>query len=180
MRTKLRTTLAVAFALGAVLAGPGAANGQGQGPLADHGPGIHAFQPARLQTIVPIYMHEMYFGNPEGEKNPTYRIPAETTVGIHIHNEGAILHEMMIGRGGSNGNYDEVLTELVPSDLFFYYGSARIEVESAWFEEIEVDPAMRGMWIRINVPAEFKGTWELGCFVAGHYEAGMYATLIVE
>jgi uncharacterized cupredoxin-like copper-binding protein len=44
----------------------------------------------------------------------------------------------------------------------------------------EVDPGVRDVWIRMNVPASFKGEWELGCFIEGHYEAGMLAKLIIE
>jgi uncharacterized cupredoxin-like copper-binding protein len=34
--------------------------------------------------------------------------------------------------------------------------------------------------MRITIPEELKGEWELGCLLEGHYESGMHATLIVE
>jgi uncharacterized cupredoxin-like copper-binding protein len=144
----------------------------------------HPFLPKRLEAVVEIDMYEFYFGNPQGEKNPVYRLPAGKTVGIHIHNEGAIVHEVMIGRtakGADGGHeYQELLTELVPSDLFFYYGNVKAEVEDSVFGELEIEPGVKDIWLRMIIPAELKGEWELGCFVEGHYEQGMKAKLIIE
>ncbi len=145
---------------------------------------VHSLQPKRLEAVIEIDMYEMYLGNPQGEKNPTFRLPAGKTVGIHIHNEGAIMHELMIGRkvkhAGDEHGYEEALNKLVPSDLFFYYGQTKAEVGDAEFGELEVEPGIRDIWIRMNIPPELKGEWELGCFVEGHYEAGMHARLIIE
>lgn len=145
----------------------------------------HPFKPKRLEAVVQIDMNEMYFSTPEGEKNPTVRLPAGKTVGIHIHNEGTAGHELAIGRkvkvkGTEGYEYEEVLTERVPSDLFFYYGQAKAEVEDALFGEIEFDPGIRDVWLRLVIPKELKGEWEIGCFYEGHYEAGMKTRLIVE
>ena len=101
-------------------------------------------------------------------------------MGIHVHNEGAVGHEMIIGRKLTSGKYQEVLTELVPSDLFFYYGAVKAEVEDTKFGEMEVESGVRDVWMRMNIPAEFKGEWEIGCFVEGHFEQGMHAKLIIE
>jgi uncharacterized cupredoxin-like copper-binding protein len=152
--------------------------------LAAHNVGeTHPFLPKRLEAVAEIDMYEFYFGNPQGEKNPVYRLPAGKTVGIHIHNEGDIVHELMIGqqmKQGDEHGYEEVLTELVPSDLFFYYGKVKAEVEDSVFGELEVEPGVRDIWLRMKIPAELKGEWELGCFVEGHYEQGMKAKLIIE
>jgi len=52
--------------------------------LAAHKAGeTHAFLPKRLEAAVEIDMYEFYFANPQGEKNPVYRLPAGKTVGIH-------------------------------------------------------------------------------------------------
>lgn len=149
--------------------------------LAAHNAGAaHSLQPKRLEAVVEIDMYEFYFGDPQGAQNPTFRLPAGKTVGIHVHNEGGIVHELAIGRKIQEGAYQEVLTELVPSDLFFYYGQTKAEVEGAQFGELEVEPGVRDVWLRINVPAELKGEWELGCFVEGHYENGMHAKILFE
>lgn len=143
----------------------------------------HPFQPKGLEAVVETDMYEFYFANPQGEKTPIFRLPAGKTVGIHIHNEGGAVHEIMIGRvlkqGGEHG-YEQALTELVPSDLFFYYNPVKAEVEDTKFGELEVEPGIRDIWLRMKIPAELKGEWEIGCFVEGHYEAGMKAKLIVE
>jgi uncharacterized cupredoxin-like copper-binding protein len=149
--------------------------------LAAHKAGeTHQFQPKRLEAVIEIDMNEFSFANPQGERNPTFRLPAGKTVGIHVHNAGAIVHELAIGRTHKEGEYQQVLTELVPSDLFFYYGSVKAEVEDATFGELEVDTGVRDIWLRMKIPAEMKGEWEIGCFVEGHYEQGMKAKLIVE
>ena len=180
MKSKLRATLAMVV-LGTVLAGPGVAYSQPVGPSGS-GPGeSHTLQPARIETVIEIDMHEFSFANPAGDINPVFRIPAGRTVGIHLHNEGALLHEVAFGRIlDADGEYAEVLTEAVPSDLFFYWGASRVEVGGATFAEIEAPAGLRDIWMRINVPAEFAGEWELGCFIPDHYEGGMHATLIVE
>jgi len=140
----------------------------------------HQFAPKRLEAVIEIDMNEFSFANPQGERNPTFRLPAGKTVGIHIHNEGAIVHELAIGRKIKEGGYEEVLTELVPSDLFFYYGQTKAEVEGAKFGELEVDTGVRDIWLRMEIPLELKGEWEIGCLVEGHYEQGMKAKLLVE
>lgn len=33
--------------------------------------------------------------------------------------------------------------------------------------------------VTFALPADRRGEWEIGCFVPGHYEAGMKATLVV-
>jgi uncharacterized cupredoxin-like copper-binding protein len=143
----------------------------------------HPFLPKRLEAVIEIDMSELYFSNPQGEKNPTFRLPAGKTIGIHLHNGGAMGHEMVIGRTLSvseETDYEEVLTEKVPTDVFFYYGDVKAEVGGAKFGELEVEAGINDIWLRLVIPPEFKGEWELGCFVEGHYEGGMHAKLIVE
>ena len=45
---------------------------------------------------------------------------------------------------------------------------------------MEVEPGVKDIWIRITVPANLKGEWEIGCFVEGHYAGGMHAKLVFE
>ena len=144
----------------------------------------HKLQPKRLESVVEIDMGDHYFANVQQEKNPTFTLPTGKTIGIHIHNEGAELHELMIGRTvvmkeGEHG-YEQNLTELVSSDVFFYYGDVKAEIGGATYGEIEMDEGVRDLWIRINVPANLKGEWELGCFAPEHYDKGMHAKLIFQ
>ena len=34
--------------------------------------------------------------------------------------------------------------------------------------------------LRFTMPARARGTWQFGCFAAGHYESGMKGTLVIE
>ena len=140
------------------------------------------FLPQRLDTVIEIDMGDHYFGNVQGQKNPTFTLPAGKTVGIHLHNEGTVMHEIAIGQTlkKDSSGYEKTLTELVPSDVFFYYGEVKGEVGGALYGEVEVDLGMRDVWIRLNVPANLKGEWELGCFVPEHYGKGMHAKLLIQ
>lgn len=149
----------------------------------------HPYQPKRLEAVIEIDMREFSFDSPQGAKNPTFRLPAGKTVGIHVHNEGAVTHELALGRkrDTSTGEYAELLTEMVPMDLFAYSGSskARAEVEGAVFGELEIDAGIRDFWLRFTVPVELKGEWEIGCLIKeadgkDHYVEGMHAKLIIE
>jgi uncharacterized cupredoxin-like copper-binding protein len=189
MKRSLLLAVALTAVAGTLLAVAGACGG-GEEKAATEAPGAalvsheagaeHPLQPKRLEAAVEIDMYEFYFANSQGEKNPTFTLPAGKTVGIHIHNEGGIVHELAIGRNLKEGAYEEILTELVPSDLFFYYGDVKAEIEDAEFGELEVEPGVRDIWIRMTIPTELSGEWELGCFVEGHYENGMHAVLIAE
>ncbi|HYT78023.1 MAG TPA: hypothetical protein VEQ37_01940 [Actinomycetota bacterium] len=43
---------------------------------------------------------------------------------------------------------------------------------------IEVAPGA-AVTLRLAVPTDATGTWEMGCFIPGHYQAGMKAALRV-
>lgn len=159
--------------------------------IASHAPGLeHQAKPKRLEAIVEIDMNEFSLDNPKGEKNPVFRLPAGKTVGLHLHNEGKILHEFLVGRGSlkyeeaggkkAPAGYEMNLFDLVEADIFLYYGTEKVEVGEAKFGEIEVPAGVRDLWIRFKVPPDLKGEWEIGCFVEGHYEAGMKAKLVIE
>lgn len=180
------TAVATAPAAPAPAASAPAAASQPQGGLVAsvaHKPGAAhavAIQPKNLVSVLEVDMYDHYFANPQGEKNPTFTVTAGQLVGIHLHNEGAVLHEIAFGRTVKGDGYEKVLTELVPSDVFFYMGAAKSELGGARYGEIEADAALRDIWIRVNVPAELKGEWEIGCFVPEHYEKGMHAKLVIQ
>jgi len=144
-----------------------------------------AREPKHLEVTVVIEMHDMFFTDANGVKTNTFRIPSGKTVGIHIVNKGAIEHEIMFGRklvqeANVPDGYTVSLMENVPADVFVYPSGNKIEVETGGMvEEIELEPGA-DLWLRVNFPAEAKGTWEIGCFVPGHYEAGMKAVFIIE
>ena len=163
--------------------------------LAVHAPGaVHALQPKGLEAVVEIDMKEMAFTVLGEKTTPIVRLPVGKTVGLHLHNEGAVTHELLIGRKPVEfgetviegkkvavpDGYAKALFKEHEADLFVYNGEARIELEGATFEELEVDSGIKDIWLRFKVTPELAGEWEIGCFVPGHYEAGMHATLIVE
>lgn len=163
-------------------------------PVAHKAGTQHTVQPKRLETVVEIDMVEMSFSTPGGQAGAPIRVPAGKTVGLHIHNEGKVVHELMIGRkpvqmvektvGGQKvtvpHGYAKALFSDQEADVFAYYGNEKVEVGGAKFEELEMDPGLKDVWVRVNFPADARGEWEIGCFVAGHYEAGMRVDLIVE
>ncbi len=153
----------------------------------DHPAGqSHTAVPKRVEEIIEIDLREFAFASPDGRMNPAFTVPVGKTVGIHLHNEGALKHEMLVGRqvarnqDGAVDGYETSLFEAVVADAFFYYGEAKAELGGAHFEEVELEPGIKDVWLRVQFPAELAGEWEIGCFVPGHYDAGMHATLIVQ
>ena len=153
----------------------------------------HPNKPKRIETIVEIHMDDTRFTNADGQQTPAFRVPAGKTVGIHIHNEGKAEHEMVVGRNvhmeekeisgkkvAVPDGYETNLFEMVDADIFFYNQGVKAEVGGAKFGELEFESGVNDAWIRVKIPETAKGTWEIGCFAPGHYEAGMKATLIVE
>lgn len=141
----------------------------------------HAQQPKRLEAVVEVDMYDHYFAGPDGAKNPTFTLPVGKTVGLHFHNEGTAMHEFEIGRTAKkDGGYEKSLFEAVKADIFFYYATAKSEIGGATFEEMEIEPGLRDIWLRFTVPAALKGEWEIGCFAPEHYEKGMHAKVIFQ
>ena len=58
----------------------------------------HAAQPKRLDVVTEIDMHEFSFTLPGAQASAVIKVPANKTVGLHLHNEGAVMHELVIGR----------------------------------------------------------------------------------
>ncbi len=189
--------IALALIVGACAAPPSPAPAAQAAPpsgvlIASHAAGfVHEAKPKRLEAFAELDMNEHFMSNPKGEKNPIFRLPVGKTVGLHIHNEGKELHEIVIGRGAikyevqPDGKkvavgYEKSLFDEVDADLFFYYGDDKAEVGEAKFAELEVPPGVKQIWMRFKVPAELKGEWEIGCFAEDHYEQGMKAKLILE
>lgn len=136
---------------------------------------------------VKVLLSEMTFqveGMPEGtplvlEAGKRYKLIFE--------NVGVVMHEVLLGRGliSNHGdhNYQEHMLAGVPMILT---GSSVIEgkkrifaVDVNGFEEFELDPGLR-LSLLVTVPETARGVWELGCFAAGHHEAGMFLPVIVQ
>lgn len=107
-------------------------------------------------------------------------LTAGERVTLRLVNRGAVEHEFMAGRevDEAEGGYHEDLFH----DLKPVVSGAAMAMEPIGHEHegfgVRVAPG-RTAEITFVVPDE-PGVYEIGCFVPGHYEAGMKATLVIE
>lgn len=135
-----------------------------------------------------VLMGEMYFQIEGQDKGAPLHLKAGERYELIFENDGQMKHEVLLGRDvierdGRPRNYREHLLSAVPVDVeieTIIDGKQReIEVEANGITEVELDAGTRAA-ISFKLPAEAKGQWELGCFIAGHYEAGMRLDLMVD
>jgi uncharacterized cupredoxin-like copper-binding protein len=129
-----------------------------------------ASQPAKSPAgrVLEITMNEFSF-SPR-----TITVSPGETVTLKFTNVGALEHEFMAGRAPvpSRGYNEDWLKRAVPALANHTHpGEAHlgegIRVSADW-----------GNRVTLVVPEE-KGTYEFGCFIAGHYEAGMKGSIVV-
>lgn len=122
---------------------------------------------------------------PPGYPPETAVLPAGRSVLVTLRNVGRIVHHWSVGRtllpGGGYG--DDLLAMMEPEVLS---GTGYRLVETAEGAAggpggliIEVAPGGT-VTLQLAVPAGATGTWEMACFVPGHYQAGMKKALIVK
>lgn len=114
-------------------------------------------------------------------------LPAGQAVQIELMNKGQIKHEFMIGRGGVHEEEGKPHGYI---EDFFEHGKVPVEVSGERYEmgspeeieeegwHVEIEPGGRAV-LRFTVPEGKVGDWEMGCFVEGHYEAGMRGKVAV-
>lgn len=150
-----------------------------------------AREPKNLVERLTIHMDDegssMFFSAPGGPAGGSFQVSSGKIVGIHLVNVGAVEHEVLAGRGlklvSSDAGtvpdgYNESLLGSLAIDAFVYEPQ-KVEVGTeGGIEELEAEPG-GDLWIRTTFPDSMKGTWEIGCFKPGHYQAGMKATLAV-
>ncbi len=175
-------------ALSAVL---GASCGRPAGPEPTASPTEEAEQvgsPA-AQPLV-LLMNEFSFVveaplPPAGYPQPTASLPAGSSVLVTLRNDGRIVHEWRVGRTLlPGGGYEDDLLAMMEPEVLSGRGYRLVEPEEAAAGgpggvSIEVAPGA-AVTFRLAVPADATGTWEMGCFVPGHYQAGMKGALRVE
>jgi len=101
------------------------------------------------------------------EKNAPIELPAGEEVLIRFINEGNDIHLVSMGRDADPsglGGYRENL-----------FGGGAI---GSGFLSINVETGNQAL-LHIFLPDDAAGEWEIGCFVSGHYRAGMKAPLII-
>ena len=118
--------------------------------------------------VIEVTMNEFAFS----PRSITLR-PGET-VTLKFTNVGSVEHEFMAGRAPvpSHGYSEDWLKRAVPALANHTHPG-----EEHFGEGIRVS-ADWGHQVTLVVPEE-KGSYEFGCFIAGHYESGMKGSIIV-
>ncbi len=122
---------------------------------------------------------------PPGYPAPTFEpLPAGSPVLVTLRNDGHIVHEWRVGRTlHPGGGYEDDLLAMMEPEVMSGTGYRVLEPEEGAGEpggvSIEVAPGA-AVTLRLTVPANAIGTWEMGCFITGHYQAGMKEGLLVE
>ena len=167
--------------LGGVLS---ASCGRTAGPERTASPAQQTGSPAPQPLV--LVMNEFSFtvaGSPPPPGYPprTPALGAGSSVLVTLRNEGHIVHEWRVGQtvlpGG--GYEDDLLARMDPEVVSGQGSLVNPEGGGLGGVKVEVAPGA-AVTLRLTVPAEATGTWEMGCFVPGHYQAGMKATLRIE
>ena len=122
---------------------------------------------------------------PPGYPPPTAALPAGRSVLVTLRNVGHIAHHWSVGRTLLvGGGYEHDLLAMMEPEVRSGTGYRLVETEEGAAGGrggviIEVSPGA-AVTVRLAVPANATGTWEMGCFIPGHYHAGMKAPLRVE
>jgi uncharacterized cupredoxin-like copper-binding protein len=125
----------------------------------------------------------------------TIQLKAGEEVALTIKNAGSVEHEWAAGRGVVNteaekGYRQDLLALLKPTVTGREYELEKVsatgkneegEGETVKLLSSEVDVEPGGVaTLHFTVPASAKGEWQMGCFIPGHYEAGMKGRLIIQ
>lgn len=132
----------------------------------------------RIEVV--IELHEFNFTVAGGEANAPIVLKAGQPYSVVFVNAGMMEHEVLIGRtvvveNGVPDGYETNLLDAIPVKV----AGDDWEVGTSGFVEVELEPG-QSVEIHFTLPVELIGTWEIGCFVPGHYQAGMLAPFIVE
>ncbi|HEX6208433.1 MAG TPA: hypothetical protein VF058_08770 [Actinomycetota bacterium] len=121
---------------------------------------------------------------PAGYPRPTAALPAGQAVLVTLQNDGGIVHEWRVGEQVlADGGYEDDLLAMMEPQVLSGTGYRLVkheeDAEAPGGLTVEVEPGA-SVTLRLHVPADAAGTWEMGCFITGHYEAGMRAELRIE
>ncbi len=147
-----------------------------------------AFAAGKVQPVT-LVMKEFKF------EPATIHLKAGEEVVLTIKNEGTVEHEWSAGKNvvltqAQTGYRTDLWSLLRPTIAGTQYNLEKAsttpakdlaEGETAKMLSTELDVQPGGsVTLRFTVPASAKGTWGFGCFVPGHYEAGMHGTLVID
>lgn len=143
-------------------------------------------QPTGEPTEFHIHMGEFFFqveGQPQGTP---IEVEAGKTYMLQFHIDGKIQHEAMIGdptqlrmEDGMAHGYVNNLFDGVTLKLMGTIKDREFQVEVMGLMEIDLKQDQL-LEVEFTLPEGKKGQWEIGCFLGGHYEAGMKIPLIVK
>jgi len=167
-RTLLIAGMSLAVLLGASALLALAVGSEGEAPVA--------------ATPITISLTEMSFSVDGGAPNDTITFNAGETYAITFVNDGTVEHEMKAGNGAmverANGSPDGYVNNFFSGPAVLTEDGQKIEFSDLL--EVELDPG-QVVTVEITVPDSFAGqSFEIGCFVPGHYEAGMKAPIAVK
>ncbi len=128
--------------------------------------------PLTAGRTVDIQMSEFHFNPPEP------RLKAGETVTLTVINRGAVDHEFMLGRDSSHGDgYERDFLRGVRTEVRMSQGSTFTDGDHG--KMMLIQPGGKGE-LTMKVPPDRKGEWEMGCFLPGHYQAGMKGKVLIE
>ncbi len=122
---------------------------------------------------------------PPGYPPETAVLPAGRSVLVTLRNVGRIVHHWSVGRTLlPGGGYEHDLVAMMEPEVLSGTGYELVETEEGAAGGpggliIEVAP-VGAVTLRLAVPADATGTWEMACFVPGHYPAGMRKALTIK
>jgi len=122
---------------------------------------------------------------PPGYPPETAVLSAGRSVLVTLRNVGRIVHHWSVGRTLlPGGGYEHDLLAMMEPEVLSGTGYRLVETEEGAAGGpggliIEVAPG-GAVTLRLAVPADATGTWEMACFVPGHYQAGMKKALTVK
>lgn len=127
-----------------------------------------------------IDMGEFYFQLEGQERNAPIVLQAGQPYELVFVNVGTMEHEVLIGRDVvvEDGVPDGYETNLFDGVTFDVVGEGW-ELKANGLIEMEFEVGTT-ITIHVTVPEAFLGDWEIGCFVPGHYQAGMKAPVRIE
>jgi uncharacterized cupredoxin-like copper-binding protein len=122
---------------------------------------------------------------PPGYPPQSAVLPAGRSVLVTVRNVGRIVHHWSVGRTLlPGGGYEDDLLAMMEPEVLSGTGYRLVETEERTAGGpggliMEVAPG-GAVTLRLAVPADATGTWEMACFVPGHYQAGMRKALTVK
>ncbi len=137
-----------------------------------------------LEREMTILMGEFFFQVEGQQPNEPITLESAVPYRVTFKNVGNVVHRVKFGRGliveeGVPFAYTENLFTNVPLRVEGVESSgASFSVNTNQLIELDLDPGGE-IAIVFTLPVGAQGAWELGCFVIGHYEAGMRTDLVV-